>query len=377
MLDELDHIASSPQALSSIFSVAQTNRSLIRLIGIANTHTLTSSTSSTISVQFLHEVSTCHFAPYTAQQLLEILNARLATLSEEQDFTKTLPPVALTLLTKKIASQTGDVRAIFEVLRGAIDLAVAAASTCNDLLSAAVPTVTPPHILAALKAYAPVNASHPIGSSSTQNVSDSETLTKVRELGLQSRIVLLTMLLAIKRLEAGLALCNSSSQATSRSPTKRSSTPSGRNAGMETSQLFTYYTALLSQGSAGFTPVSRSDFTDLLGVLETVGLVSLSNGPNCGSLPGTPSKSGRKPIARVGSFSRAKSSTQSIGFVEGLRMDEVARGLGISNNQTANEDVREEEVRSLWTRESVRISREIKAQGISRTDSPFDQAMED
>ena len=129
-----------------------------------------------MSVQLLHEVSTCHFAPYTAQQLLEILNARLAALSEEQGFTKALPPVALTLLSKKIASQTGDVRAIFEVLRGAIDLA-AAATSFEDPLSATIPTVTPPHILAALKAYAPMNASRPIGSSSA-NVSDSETLTK-------------------------------------------------------------------------------------------------------------------------------------------------------------------------------------------------------
>lgn len=231
MLDELDHIATSNQALSSIFAIAQANQRHIRLIGIANTHTLTSATISAVSSELFRQVSTCHFAPYTAQQLLDILKARLAPLREEQNFAKFLPTAAMTLLTKKIASQTGDVRAIFEVLRGAIDLAVAAVSCSEDPLSAALPVVTPPHILSALKAYTPMNASRTAGSS----ITNSETLTKVRELGLQARTVLLAMLIGVKRLEAGLTLCHSSSQnsAVPRSPSKRSPATLGKCTGME------------------------------------------------------------------------------------------------------------------------------------------------
>jgi len=65
--------------------------------------------------------------------------------------------------------------------------------------------------------------------------------------------------------------------------------------------------------------------------------------------------------------------------VDGVRLDEVSRGLGIppADAQDAAVDVREEEVRAIWERERVRTSREARAR-TSTVDLnvPFDGAAE-
>ncbi|OSD04025.1 P-loop containing nucleoside triphosphate hydrolase protein [Trametes coccinea BRFM310] len=377
VLDELDHIASSSQALTPLFNLASTYSSCLRLIGIANTHTLTSSSCTTFSVRSMIGVDTLHFSPYTPEQLLEILQTRLAPLSQGEDSScverakKFLPLPTLTLLSKKIAAQTGDVRAVFEVLRGAIDIAVTAA-TSPDPLNVPTPSVTPSHILSALKAYAPAGKTTPAPAPSSaatiaRKVSDSETVTKVRELGLQQRLVLLSMLLAVKSADAGVPLTGSSpNPSPPRTPVKRSqssaavqaSTP--KQTGFELGQLHSYYAALLSRAENGvFTAVSRSEFGDLAGVLEVVGLLALSSS---GSTPSTPRKGGKKAFGRTASFANGLQNTQEASFVDGVRLDEVARGLGLGV-EDAPADIREEEVRAIYQREQARIAREAKARG--------------
>jgi cell division control protein 6 len=65
------------------------------------------------------------------------------------------------LLTKKVTALTGDVRSLFEVLRVAIDLAVAQVkkpSEDDNHLNIPPMTVTPQHVRVALEAYTPVSA---------------------------------------------------------------------------------------------------------------------------------------------------------------------------------------------------------------------------
>ncbi|KAI8993789.1 P-loop containing nucleoside triphosphate hydrolase protein [Trametes punicea] len=373
ILDELDHIASSPQALVPLFSLANSHSSCLRLIGIANTHTLTSSSSTTLSVRSMVGVETLHFSPYSPEQLLEILQTRLAPLSQGGDSDcaerakKFLPLPTLTLLSKKIAAQTGDVRAVLEVLRGAIDIAVTPASS-TDSLDTPLPSVTPSHILAALKCYAPAGKATSTPASSLtgapRKISDSETVTKVRELGLQQRLVLLSMLLAVKSAEAGISLNGSSSiPSPPRSPLKRSQSSaaaqaSSKQSGFDLGQLYSYYCAILSRAENGvFTAVSRSEFGDLAGVLEVVGLLTLSS---TGSLPSTPRKPGKKAFSRSASFAGGPQITHEARFVEDVRLDEVARGLGLGSDD-APADIREEELRAIYQREQARIAREAKA----------------
>ena len=123
VLDELDHIASDATSLAAVFSLPQ-NLDNACIIGIANTHTLTSDSTSTPD-----NVQTVHFQPYTSAQLLSILQARLSPLHESDDTKATaakfLPTPTLMMLSKKVATMTGDVRCLLEVSRAAIDLAVA------------------------------------------------------------------------------------------------------------------------------------------------------------------------------------------------------------------------------------------------------------
>ena len=360
VLDELDHIAKSPHALSAIFSFARKHSS-VRIISIANTHTLP--VSASLSNDEAANVLTLHFGAYTASQLLEVLQARLSPLSHadtSEQLNKFLPVGPLTLLSKKVASQTGDVRTLFEVLRGAIDLALSSSTpTVENPLEAPVPPVTPNHILAALKAYLPSTNPHSNSSVPRAAVqsSNSETAVKVRGLGLQSRLVLLAVVLASKRKDAALPL-SSISNSPLKTPTKRTGLASKLRI-LELPQLYTYYATILERSESGiFTPVSRSEFSDLVGMLETSGIV-------CSSVPCStilsPSKSGRRGLGRTSSFgSPSKSATfsQEIQLVDSLRVEEVLRGLGVDAAST-NTDPREEEVRAIWIRESRRTAKDM------------------
>ncbi|KIK79308.1 hypothetical protein PAXRUDRAFT_16395 [Paxillus rubicundulus Ve08.2h10] len=385
VLDELDHIANSRHALSAVFSLARKYSPTLRIIGIANTHTLTASPS--MSSNEPADVLTLHFGAYTSSQLLQVLQARLSPLyeadssPESQEQVKNFLPVGpLTLLSKKVASHTGDVRTLFEVLRGAIDLAVSSSTIAleENPLAVPVPPITPNYILSALKAYLPSTGTarcNPSASACASSSSSSEIVAKIRNLGLQPRLALLAIVLASKRIEAALSL-SSISHSLNKTPTKRTSSSSKRGA-LELAQLYTYYATILDRSENGiFTPVSRSEFSDLIGVLETLGLVSPS--VSC-SVIASHSKSGRRGFSRspsLGALGKGSAAAQDIKIDGSIRVDEVLRGLGLST-PTEDTDPREEEVRAIWINENKRISRDIKATMPSGQDQGQDHILEE
>ncbi|RDB16817.1 Cell division control protein 6 [Hypsizygus marmoreus] len=399
ILDELDHITPTTQSLSSLFSLPNTTPSTLRIIGIANTHTLTSSSSSTSSISAASNVQTLHFAPYTPAQLQAVLQSRLQPLYEVDSADdgkllaaakKLLPPPTLMLLTKKVAALTGDVRSLFEVLRGAIDLAVIAAATSSptspslasvneDPLATPTPTVTPAHILAALKAYTPSSTSTSTTKATLPSQSNapapstgnSEIVAKISNLGLQARLALLCILLASKRLEADLPLSASASSSPKKSPSspmKRSSSlpnPNSNGVGIDPSQLHAYYGTILTRSdSSPFEAVSRSEFGDLVGVLEGIGLVCLGGAADLSSGTGAKRAFGRSASfgggAGFGGAGKGKGKGE-VRLAKGVRTDEVLRGLGITDLAETPADVIEEEVHAIWAREKARLSRDLKA----------------
>lgn len=372
MLDELDHIASSPQSIASIFSVAQAHPSCLRIVSIANTHTLTS-TSSQVDIYGIAGVRTLHFSPYTSEQLVDILMTRLEPLFNDtvhlKQAEKFLPKTSLTLLSKKIAAQAGDVRSLFEVLRGAIDCASKAST--DIALDGPVPVVTPNHIISALKSYAPASTATSSASRNTNAYSSSEVVAKVAGLGLQARLSLLAMLLAFKRQEQGLTISSvsirTSSKATpGRSTLKRTNTIP-RASALDMTQLHTYYMKLLSKSNDVFSAVSRTEFSDIINMLETLGIVGrVSNGPS------TPSKTGRRTLGRSTSFScgTRKITSSAVVFVEGVRTDEILRGLGVCEQAIFEDkkiDVQQEELREIWNRELRGIQKDVDAITKSKT----------
>ena len=366
VLDELDHVASSSQSIASIFSIAQTHPSCLRIISIANTHTLTSA-SSQVDVKGIAGVRTVHFPPYTSEQLVDILMTRLEPLFNDtihlKQAEKFLPKASLTLLSKKIAAQAGDVRSLFEVLRGAIDSASKAST--NIALDGPVPVVTPNHIISALKSYAPASTTTTSGSRNANASSSSEVVSKVARLGLQARLSLLAMLLAFKRQEHGLATSPISAKAASKatpgkSTLKRTNTIP-RTSALDVTQVHAYYMKLLSKSNDAFSPVSRIEFTDIINMLETLGIVRKElNGPS------TPSKTGRRTLGRSTSFSCSTKaiSSSAVAFVEGVRTDEILRGLGVCEQvavEAKEMDAQQEELRAIWNKELRDVRKDVDA----------------
>jgi cell division control protein 6 len=74
--------------------------------------------------------------------------------------------------------------------------------------------------------------------------------------------------------------------------------------------------------------VSRSEFADLLGVLEGVELISLSSFLALAS--GSPAGRGKKVFCRSTSFGAGLSKSGAVKLVEGVWADEILRGLGAS-----------------------------------------------
>ena len=148
-------------------------------------------------------------------------------------------------------------------------------------------------------------------------------------------------------------------------------------------QLHTYYSAVLTRTDDGiFEPASRSEFGDLLNMLEGVGLIALSSSL-LPSVTSSPSK-GKRTFGRTASFGGG--SAGEVRLADGVWSDEVLRGLGISTaagSAMEATDPREEEVRAIWHRENARLGRDIKSfAAVALASSkppidPFQNAFED
>lgn len=279
---------------------------------------------------------------------------------------KLLPKSSLTLLSKKIAAQAGDVRSLFEVLRNAIDSASKASTEVG--LDAPVPVVTPNHIITALKSYAPASTVTPSASRSKNAGSSSEVVAKVTGLGLQARLSLLVMLLAFKRQEQGLPISPFSlkTKATPGKSTLKRANAVPRMFALDMTQLHAYYTKVLSKSNDIFLAVSRTEFTDIMNMLETLGIVGReSNGPS------TPSKTGRRTLGRSTSFScgTKAGASSAVAFVEGVRTEEILRGLGICEDLVGGVelDAQRDELRAIWSKELRDIRKDADALTKSRT----------
>lgn len=124
-----------------------------------------------------------------------------------------------------------------------------------------------------------------------------------------------------------------------------------------------------------FIPVSRSEFSDIAGMLEVLGLASLSSLSLSSSFSSAGPSSqggGKRSLSRSASFGFGRGAmgvgAQEVKIAEGVRSEELLRGLGINIAEGAASassavvgDVREEEVRAIWLREKSRLGRDIKA----------------
>ncbi|CUA66854.1 Origin recognition complex subunit 1 [Rhizoctonia solani] len=370
VLDELDFVLRTPSALSSIFELADAVPTRLRIIGISNTLTLgaTGSRESAAASSFL----SLDISPYVAEDIVKIVQGRLSTLESAPsgDGSATAPrvtgaslviaPTALTFLSKKVATQTGDLRVALDAVRRTIELAEREVNPFAPSTPSRVPTAaalnpagnpgvaTMKHVLDALRGRDGLAGGQAIGTA--------------RGLGMQARLVMISILVARRRAAAGLVILPVKSvNSLTRTPSKAPRTPSrtgraaqqttpskrvraGESELYEASALHAAYTAILTSDGA-FAPVSRSEFQDLLGVLETGGLVKI-----IGSVgQATPSR--RKATGL--------SSEPLVGLAEGIREEDIIRGLG-NAGAGATAGVKEEEAMALWDRELKRSVRDVE-----------------
>ncbi|KAL9045605.1 MAG: hypothetical protein Q9214_001379 [Letrouitia sp. 1 TL-2023] len=301
-MDEIDHLLSLDlDIFYSLFEWSLKPKSRLILLGIANALDLTDRFLPRLKARNLRP-QLLPFLPYTAPQIELVITTKLKSLlpigsdDKPQDFIPFVHPSAIQFCSKKVAAQSGDLRKAFTLIHRTIDLvekevkrahqlqlspskrplsenpnlsspsrsSVSTASGLASLTSSSAPRATIAHV-------AQISAAT-LGNGITE---------RLQGLNLQQKAVLCAL---ASREKAGGSLQVGSIRQT---PTKP------RSIGQPTvGQLYETYCALCTKENA-LHPLTKTEFTDVVGGLETLGLVGEGSG-GTGFLKRTPSKKGIK-----------------------------------------------------------------------------------
>ena len=122
VLDEIDHILTLDlESLYKVFEWSMQKTSRLLLVGIANALDLTDRFLPRLKSRNL-KPELLPFLPYSAVQIKTIITSRLKSLVPEGSPLPFVHPAAIELCSRKVSSQTGDLRKAFEICRRAIDL---------------------------------------------------------------------------------------------------------------------------------------------------------------------------------------------------------------------------------------------------------------
>jgi cell division control protein 6 len=157
VLDEMDYLirhsldapapkedgtpSSQQDVLVRLFSLPHLGNSRVNLIGIANALDLTDRVLTKIKKHNASWMPECvRFAPYTHEEILAILKARLDIVQDKENTPPWVDQAALIIAARK-ASSTGDVRKALDVLKSAIEMAEKDAKNTGKPIK-----VTPIHV---------------------------------------------------------------------------------------------------------------------------------------------------------------------------------------------------------------------------------------
>jgi len=123
VLDEVDQLDSKNQSvLYTVFEWPALQSSTLALVGIANSLDLTDRVLPRLQVSPAYKPTLLHYPPYTKQQIISILTARLQE-GGETGVHPVITPRAIAFLAGKISSLSGDIRKALDVCRRALELA--------------------------------------------------------------------------------------------------------------------------------------------------------------------------------------------------------------------------------------------------------------
>ncbi|EPE35524.1 P-loop containing nucleoside triphosphate hydrolase [Glarea lozoyensis ATCC 20868] len=347
-LDEIDHVLNLDlEILYKLFEWSLQKSSHLVLIGIANALDLTDRFLPRLKARNM-KPHLLPFLPYTAAQIKAVIIAKLKSLVKDgpsPDYLPFLHPAAIELCSRKVSSQSGDLRKAFDICRRAIDVIEAEVKQKHELALKEQTLLGSP---SKRPLEENVNFSSPVGTSpmpATQitNLAQSlSTLTpetaprasiahvnkitastfgnganqRLKTLNLQQKAALCALVALEKRKRTAAA--------------NVMATPSkSNNVAPTIKALYDVYCMLCTRDSI-LHPLTSTEFRDVIGNLETLSLVSAVDGRN-GSFAGmrTPSRSrkfgagiGSGDEKRIGSCVGEKEVAQA---VEGL-------GAGILNS---------------------------------------------
>jgi cell division control protein 6 len=347
VLDEIDSLLDGEcEVLYDLFQCALHHSSRLILIGIANALDLTDRCLPRLKARNL-KPRLLPFLPYTAAQIASIVTGMLrstlpAESSADSDFVPFLHPAAIQLCSKKVASQTGDLRKVFSLIRQAIDqvehetiekaTALPSPPRPCTLPLAEIPNLpislppTPPKS-SAMKPVSPQGlATQPALAQLTpetapratvahmarlaSSIFNNGTTTRLRTLNLQQKAVLCSLIAAEKKRAA-------------RDPFTTPTKSAGRAPAVK--DLYAKYSNLCTRDEGILQPLRSTEFRDVIASLETLGLVQESIGrtPSFLTPTNTSSRLGKNPDERQ--LVSAVSEKEMIDSLKGAGADLLQR----------------------------------------------------
>lgn len=291
-LDEIDHILTLDlEILYKLFEWSLQKSSHLVLVGIANALDLTDRFLPRLKARNL-KPQLLPFLPYTAAQIKTVITTRLKSLipsdSATPDYVPFLHPGAIDLCSRKVASQTGDLRKAFDICRRAIDVIEAETKQKHQQALLEEVTVDSPS-KRALEEIS--NMSSPKKSSTPKSLAQSlATLTvetAPRALIMHVNKITSSTLgngtnqrLKTLNLQQKAALCALVALEKSKrtAAANVSATPSkSKTAAPTIKALYTVYCMLCTRDSI-LHPLTSTEFRDVVGSLETLSLICAVDG---------------------------------------------------------------------------------------------------
>ena len=315
-LDEIDHLLTLDlEAIYRLFEWSLHRFSRLIVIGIANALDLTDRFLPRLKTRKLSP-QLLPFLPYTAPQIASVITMKLRSLmsrdpEDQSEFVPFVDPAAIQLCSKRVASQTGDLRKAFDIIRRTIDLVEAetrakretnAASRLLQSSPSKPPLAENPNfaspsskrsrpgaqMLEDLTLLTAPRATIAHVSRASAAALSHGTLQRLQTLNLQQRAALCALIYHQK--------------ASRRAANSIFSTPSKKSNICPTVKALHGTYANLCKRENALHPLTATEFSDVISGLETFGLVGKDNEHKAFGKISTPSKKGRPEERRILSF---------------------------------------------------------------------------
>lgn len=253
VLDEMDRLlhsntneTQSVRTILELFLLAKLPTVSFVLIGMANSLDMKDRFLSRLNLNRDLLPQTIVFQPYTAEQMYEIIIQKLSSLPSI-----IFQPMAIRFAAKKCAGNTGDLRKLFDVLRGSVEIyelenRLQLSSMNKSMRSTQVP-LTPTNSPVKQPSSQPQGkiGLNYIAKVFSKFMNNNSTRTRISKLNIQQKLILCTIIQSLKI-----------------------------NSDATMDESFDHYIKVITKTDT-LAPLQRNEFLEICTILETCGLVSI------------------------------------------------------------------------------------------------------